>query len=62
MKMPEREIPYFDNGEWTVNTRHGMVWRIWPDERNKDKNLYEDAVVATQEIIKTGQPLFGGWG
>lgn len=59
--MPEFEVPYFDSGEWTVATRHGMVWRIWPDEKNKNPELYEEAVVATKEIIKSGVPLFGGW-
>ena len=58
---PEFEIPYFDHGDWTVNTRHGLIWWIWPDKRNNDPSLYLDAVEATKEIIKTGKPLFGGW-
>lgn len=59
--MPEHEIPYFDNGEWSVETRHGMIWRIWPDKRNQNPDLFQDAIIATKEIIRTGMPLFGGW-
>ena len=58
---PEFEIPYFDTHGWTVQTRHGMIWKIWPDERNKNSDLYDEAVEAMQEIIRTGKPLFGGW-
>ena len=57
----EREVPYFDCGEWTACTRHGMIWKIWNDERNQNPNLYDDAVIAVQKIIDTGKPLFGGW-
>jgi hypothetical protein len=57
----EFEVPYFDHGDWTVQTRHGMVWQIWPDERNNDPALFEGAAIATKQIIETGQPLFGGW-
>lgn len=62
-KFPQYEVPFFDRGEeWTVQTRHGMVWRIWPDERNRNPELFDEAVKATEQIIKTGKPLFGGWG
>lgn len=60
-EQPIHEYPYFDNGEWTVSTRHGIVWKIWPDERNQDPTLLEQAIEATQQIIQTGKPLFGGW-
>ena len=59
--MPEFEVLYFDNGEWTVGTRHGMVWKIWPDDRNTNADLYDEAILATKQIVETGKPLFGGW-
>lgn len=59
--LPKHEIPYFDNTGWSVDTRHGMVWWLWPDERNMDPTLYEEAVKITQKVIETGQPPFVGW-
>lgn len=59
--MREYEKPVFDHGEWTALTRHGMVWKLFPDARNQNPNLYYEAVDAVQKIIDTGQPLFGGW-
>lgn len=60
LEAPQHEVPYFDHDEWSVCTRHVVVWKIWPDERNQNPDLFEEALKATDEIIKTGRPLFGG--
>lgn len=61
MVMRDDEKPVFDCGEWTAKTRHGMVWELWPDDRNKNPELYEEAVIAVKQIIETGNPVFGEW-
>ena len=59
---PEYEIPYFDKSHgWSVNTRHGMVWKLFPDDRNMNINLHKEALAITKKIIETGLPPFGGW-
>ena len=57
------ELPRFDIDCWSAETRHGLVWQIFTDNdpRNSDEGGYEEALKAVKTIIKTGQPLFGGW-
>jgi len=60
--MKDHEKPIFDCGEWSARTRHGMVWQLFPDkERQANPDIYLEAVEAIKTIIKTGQPLTGGW-
>ena len=61
--MKDYEKPIFDCNCWSANTRHGMVWSIFPknDPRSTNKNGFEEARKAVDKIIETGQPLFGGW-
>ena len=59
--LQDHELPVFDCGEWTANTRVGMLWKLFPDERLTDPSLYDEAVEVVRETIRTGQPPFGGW-
>ena len=60
--MPEHETPYFDVGGWSAATRHGMVWFLFQDkEKQMNPDLYNEAVDVMNEVIRTGNPPFGGW-
>jgi len=61
--VQEHEMPNFaTDGQWTARTRHGMIWRLFPDdERQFNPDLHDEAIAAVGEIIKTGKPLCGGW-
>jgi len=61
--MRDHEKPVFEKrGGWCATTRHGMVWRLFPDdERQLNLDIYNEALEAVQEIIDTGKPLCGGW-
>ncbi len=59
--IQDHEKPVFDCGEWTACTRHGMVWYLFSDERNKNPDIYLEALQVVEKIIVTGNPPFGSW-
>jgi len=60
--MRDNEKPMFDIDGWSARTRHGMVWKLFPDkERQSNPDIYLEAVEAVNTIITTGQPLTGSW-
>jgi hypothetical protein len=55
--------PYFDTGGWTASTDFGLCWKLFKSKKKQcNPLLVGEAKEVVKEVLRTGQPPFGGWG